>query len=218
MDFRNFILESTHAHYGKTGQALLLAAIGHLASAQGIKIRDELNGVKLTKFITDHLSDELDIVQSNTDRLVFGVVPKGQSPADPALSTTMRPPEFPLSDVNRALQAAFLRPIKHERTRYVLTQPTLSYVDVAAGQTPPLGGIALEGTFLPTPEQAANPVILRSFIERFANAYQIEIGYVRNPRGPLVDSLLSKIVECLTDDELARVSIPLDIVAKLMRK
>jgi len=218
MDLRNFILENTQAHFGKTGQALLLAAIGHIANAQGIKIRDELKGVKLSQFITDHLNDELDIVQSSTDRLVYGVVPKGKLPADPALSTTLRPPEFPLSDVNRALQAAFLRPVRHERTRYVLTQPTLSYVDVAAGQTPPQGGIALEGTFLPSAEQAANPVLLRSFIERFANAYQIEIGYVRNPRGPLADSLLSKIVECLTDDELARVSIPLDIVAKLMRK
>ncbi|MFJ4155509.1 hypothetical protein ACIPZF_12040 [Pseudomonas sp. NPDC089752] len=218
MDFKNFIIEATRAHFEKTGQALLLASIGHLANAKGIKMSDELNGVKLLQFIAGNLGDELDIVKSSTSNLVYGVVPKGKASLDPALTATGRLPEFPLNDVNRALQAAFLRPIKPGHKRYVLAHPTLSYADIAQDQTPPAQGILMEGEFLPSPEQLANPVLLRSMIERFANAYQIEIAYVRTSKAPVADSLLSKIVDSLTEDELARVSIPLDIVAKLMRK
>ncbi len=218
IEFKDFVLATTLEHYAKTGRPLLLSTLGYIATQNGYVIENELKGIKLTPFIKDNLSNELDVVQPGTSALVFAVVPKGEAPnvIEPAIKAgSVR---YPLRDVTRSLQAAFLRPIPHGFTRYILPSPKVSYVDVKLGESGPSGAIWLDPQYLPEGARHGEGDHLLECILRWARAHGVENIYTRDTPPIPGQSLLAQLIAGLTHEELQRVTLPLDVVAKLMGK
>jgi hypothetical protein len=222
LDFKRFIVEETNRQWVTRGEPVLLAKLGQIAASRGFILHNELNGLKLSQFIQQELSDELEVMSPNASGTVLGVGPK--NPPIPQLSPTAPITASPLDGLTRAVVAAFTNILRDGYERYLRTEPPLRYQDVVQGEAAPEGYVHIQRVHLPTdgsPPDAYLPDCIHAQITAWIEQQSLDLQSFMHkgaaqPRSE--KSVLTLLIESLTESELKRVSLPLDIIGKLMGK
>ena len=218
------IASRVDAHWQEHAAPLLLSSLG---SVDGGHIAQEakLHSSGLRKFLELEAGDRVSIVQHPEMPTVVGVVPKKEATTDfhdwdsLQLSKTGSKPQ--LTRWHPAIWAAFRKPIPENADRYVQVDEAVRFIDVERGDEAP-EGLRVDHSFiagLEAPPQAIYDKIMEWLqdsdldISRFRLESKVEQGEAL-PR----NDLLGKLISALDPSDLKRISIPMDVVAKLRRE
>jgi hypothetical protein len=218
------IVEITQQHWEQTSRVLLLSTLGHTLTQRGYDLRSDLGHRKLEPFIQIELNDKITTVVSPYDPLVRGVIPSGKQ-VD--LRELFRKPEAVKQRVNfdRRLWVAFSRPIAADRQRLICFEPDIVVDDVPA-DTPKPGGWYLvpEGLIVPPGAMAVtlrNEQLQRGIL-KWLEDIRVDVAKAkaRPAESPLAsgNSVLDILFTILDSKDLERISVPLDIIEKLLRR
>lgn len=218
LNFKTFLVEEIERWWTNKHEPLLLSKLGQLAAARGFVLHQELGGRKLSQFIQQELADELEVKSPNDSGILLSAIPKNWSVVEAALPIDDKPDGSPPAGLNRAFLSAFGRPIADGFERWVRIDPPIRFRDLPSDQRPTEDYVQIDRSLLTNPSsdfeafaQANKWISAKGFeIQRFMLKAKAQ---VRSDK-----SLLSQLIESLTESELKRVSLPLDIVEKLMRK
>lgn len=216
------------AHWEAKGQPLLLATLGQAAIKAGINLRATLRDRKLADFVREELDGEILVEPSPNAPLHPQVKPVGQIAAagpNPEAEGAVKG-----AYLHRALWLAFSRPIAQGYVRRIQVEPVVRFWDAQPPLAEVAGRLPVGSDYIaPAAEDLAprlrDDVVLEN-IRRWMrdNALDIskfESGRSRNvadkprvnPNNPLL-----LLIDSLDDGELKRVMLPLDVIAKLLKR
>jgi hypothetical protein len=210
----------------------------------GIDYRQVLNGRRLREAITADGASKLRLIQNPSSPLSWAILPADISPegdltklfsssidriegapAEHVSAVTHAPAHF--IRYKRGVWMAFAHPFPFGKRRFVSSQDYLGYVDVSPDQMPPSQGIEITEADIPQPDLLVPPdrdaVIIKA-INTWAARNAIPIAtLVRQPNEMRAVSPLSSTASRglkldlseLSNEELKRISIPLDIIVKI---
>lgn len=225
------IIEKVNSYWDTNQHACLLSLLGKMLNEDGFNSKAILVGRKLKDYISAELSSELKVLHPSGNPVKVGVIPvsadvsKGietlfVSPE----SSEERVPHFPY-----AFWAAFTKPISAGKIRTLKLRPKIQFQD--------LPNSTVENEELVVEEQLITPRENLNSVEYKAKVYSnikswLKLNNIRendlltglpNPASePEVgrvesSSLLYQVLNALTEEQLHRVSLPLDIVSKLAK-
>ncbi|MFK3797130.1 hypothetical protein [Pseudomonas sp. NPDC088444] len=222
LDFKKFLIEEINRQWVTRGEPVLLAKLGQIAASRGYVLHKELNGLKLSQFIQQELSEDLEVLSPNDSGTILAVGPK--NPPAPQVITLPQAMAPTHEGLTRALVAAFSHSIRDDFERYMRVDPPLRFLDLPRTEVRPEGFVHIERVHLITSEspqgayaEASIHAQIVEWLEK--NGLDIQRFMHKTPaqvRGE--KSVLTLLMESLTESELKRVSLPLDIVGKLMGK
>lgn len=234
---KKFIFDLASATYEKGQKGLLLSRVGEIISKEHPELRGALGGRKLVEFIEKELADSVRIHTSPENRIVKIILPATVSvngdvmnfiPVRADVSNlAVSPPRY-----NRAFWAAFSHTLTPGHTRLVGFEPQVHFEDIDGGAPaetskkviPPtsITDIAIE------PNSAKRIHIINEKISGWLQENNVNVDAVlaktENEQsstkisGLHKRSMLDLLLDALDDDELKRIQLPLDIVAKLNRR
>ncbi|MFM0029708.1 hypothetical protein PQR70_26070 [Paraburkholderia madseniana] len=229
------VVELVTEHWQAHGKAYLLAGLGKALIARGFDLQATLAGRKLRAYISTELKDRLKVLSPRSNPLKVGAVPAGAdlsggvdilftSPSKPAESDGHVPSFVP------AFWAAFTRPIPTGRIRTLSLAPKIQFQEVSEAAANSSGKKTVSPEFVVSPGSLSNGeyrTAVYSNIRRWLTDNDIELTAVlagSSAAGSMAaegrvasGSLLEQMMAVLTDEELRRVSLPLDIVARLAK-
>lgn len=219
--------------FAQRRQVVLLSYLGQALRKRGFDFREILGEQKLADFIKSELAEKVKVVATPAGPLILAA-----APADVDLSAeidpfgTSRSVSATASDepaerdkrelLNRGVWFAFSHALETGKARVLRLEPDMEYEDYDVGGDKPEG--------LDVPTELIVPVGSVPRQQRNANIYEnirawaaqngvsfrqlLEAPAERSVRRNALDVLLAT----LSDSELSRISMPLDVVAKLRRK
>lgn len=222
---KNEILNLTYEYWSSTSKALLLASLGQQLTKRGYNLRTDLRGQKLVPFLQIELKDQVTVLTSPFDSLVRGIVPKGEDIGADIRSLFTPNTERGSARINfdKRVWIAFSNPIPENHVRVLQFEPEINFEDLPAEMAKDKEHMVVPRELVIPP--AAKPSQVRNAelqqnIRSWLKDHGIGIEKVvakatieASARG--TDSLLSAILAALDRKDLERVSLPLDIVAKL---
>ena len=198
-----------------------LSDLGHI-NGGGISREIRRDYESLRAFIEQEVADRLRVVRYSRNHTVLGVVPRVEAPEEIEGWDSL-PARFASGSVPRwlhvALWTAFRKPLATAEERYVVVKDTdVRFVDVPAENRPPdslhvaRNLIKPDSTAAETYERAgewaqANNLDVRRFNRTDA----------RDSRSLPTDDLLGRLIQALDLADLQKVSMPMEVVAKLRR-
>lgn len=219
--FKDFLIELVIDNWTRTGEGLLLARVGQIAAAKGYHFKEELGGLKLVDFIKNELSGFVEVSASNTPPHLWvkpGSELSSEVFTDPTETTVRTAPRL-----NKALWLAFSRPVAEGKERRIQLEPSVRFWDL----TPPLSEVAgrlpiAQGYIatLDVGSQDRDHLILEN-IRKWMHDNKLDIerysqSSTQTLRATSTHPLLA-LIAALDESEQKRVSIPLDIIAKLIK-
>lgn len=202
---------------------LLLSALG---SAEGGRVSREARrkSGSLRRFLESEAGDRVTVVQHSDKPTVVGVVPKNDETGaienwDFLLDETGGKRQLPR--LHPALWAAFRKPLKESFDRYLLTDGPVRFVDVAHG-TEVQNGLKVDPTKVLGPDALSDAI--HENATTWLRDHQLEISDYRpedasDDAGRLPrDDVLGRLILALDARDLERMSVPMDVVAKLRRR
>jgi hypothetical protein len=207
----------------ETGEKpFLMSKLGAELVRRGHKLKIALGSLKLTEMIKRDLSDKVRLFADPNDEKVLWAVPANVAHVDPPqrAPAAERPKRL---NLDRQIVEAFTTRLDTGMVRMVSFTPLLAVADVHPTTAESAGlpiitsdSLMLEPIATPTDRDR-----LQATIEAWALANRVETSSLA-PRPPHSrrssgSSLLDAIVEALEPEERARIAMPLDVVAKLMR-
>lgn len=222
MDAWKKLLETAVADRWRTGQCFLIAQVKPLLTSNGIEVEEQLAGRQMRHFLEAEAPELRQIVNEHQPTN-WGLVPPGEPIERPYAqyfsAKGRKPPttaEFPYQN---ALRIAFGKAIGDGLRRYVLHTPA-RFVDVPGGEVA-AGGVEV------TPDDLAVGGADTEIATRIAawigrNAlpatdYQPTRSSVTKST-KLQSTALHDLIDLLPPADLARVTLPLDVVRKLLAK
>lgn len=199
---------------------MLLSALGAMEEGAIATTARAVSG-SLRMFIEQKLGDDIVVVQHRTRPTIVGAVPRAAHNAnddwdvllDKVTNSTTSPHRY-----HPAFWAAFRKPIAESDTRYLTTSGPVRFVDLAQGP-PPEHMVEVRRALIANPESTDADV--HESIGAWLTASGVPVERYRDvkPTSALpANDVLGKLVQALDADELAQVSIPMPIIAKLRRK
>lgn len=221
--FKDFVLNAVREQWVEQKKPLLLSRIGQLAVGHGYDLQETLNGRKLAQFIQQELGDDLELDNPGSSATLLQARPKDEN----ALASAITRSDQSVPKLNRGIWLAFSRPIAEGYERRLQLEPHIRFWD----QLPPFSEVPGR---LPVPTQyIAKPQIemathsraevVMENIHRWMRENQLdiskfEVGAQRtNPRLSQYNPLML-LIASLDESEQKRVSLPLDVIAKLLKK
>ena len=203
---------------------LLLSALGNIEGGR-ISREAKRHAESLRAFLEAEVAHRVSVVQHSNRPTVIGVVPKTESTSsiqdwDSLLDDTGARPQLPR--LHPALWAAFRMPIAHGKDRYVRLSEPLGFVDVTrGGETIPEDRIQVDHTAIAGPDAPRETVYEKATTwlrdnKLDVSAFRGEAAARGSTRLPPND-LLGRLILALDSRELQKISIPMEIVAKLRR-
>ena len=201
-------------HWDEEQTPLLLSALGGQ-----VDIREHLknDGRSLADYLLERLADQINVIRHTTNPTVVAAVPADASGDFDSLLEKARG-RHAGADASRfapALWAAFRRPLDDTKERYVSVKRPIRFIDVALEERPK-GRIAIPREYI----SDAPGVYER--IEKWMQENNIDraplLSEIRASEKLPADDVLGRFLSALDPEELARVSIPLDIVKKLRQR
>lgn len=221
------IVELTQKSWSEHNKALFLARLGKVLVQEGLDLRTLLRGEKLSPFIQRELKNEVRIVQSPKDPLIFAVVPQAASLTGDLLEYFAPPPTHDKSMLFDArLWAAFSKPLPPGKTRRITLAPSIHFSDVEPTSKMEEGEIEIPADAIvpigSKPQHERN-TILQKGIHDWLKSKGINREAVRATDTSTLawrhdNSILSLLIASLDHRELQRITIPLDVVAKLLKQ
>lgn len=229
-DWIGVVKDLATRRWATTGKALLLAQIPGLLKESGINLADVLSGRKLKEAIELEAAGTVRFVR---DGLVWGVVPAEASvtPGQDLFSTERPEHHSNIPKFRRSVWAAFVRDIETGRKRFI-TAPEFNFSDVDASAMPPPNAIEVAPEYIVQSDmltQRVSPEAVAASIERWCSATRIqfedllavksEIGRADDAdRRSTGSASLARAFSSLSEEDLRRITVPMDIVVKMLRK
>ena len=224
---QDFVCQRVREHWETKGQALLLASLGQAAISAGINLRAALGDRKLKEFIKGELDGEVEVEPCPDSPPHLQVRPVGQNAAE---ATDGARATLQGGRLHRALWLAFSRPVPPGYLRRLQVEPVVRFWDLQPPLAEVAGRLPVEpGYVAPSAETLAprlrDDVIMEN-VRRWMrdNALDIskfESGRASSPAvkpGFAAQNPLMQLIAALDDGELKRVMLPLDVIAKLLKK
>lgn len=226
------IVRLCEEHWRRTGRAYLLSQLGLDLRREGYDLRRALKGTKLLPFLTAQLSGALRLEQNPKNPIVWGVFPKSEAlsgdlasyfqydvePRSPTASGEIR--------FNKAFWAAFVIPLQAGTIRILRREPFIQFNDVPASEAVPEDAVPIEPEFIVSEEMLSgrerHDRVYKSVIawcelhQLDAQIFAIKVTGPHHDRGSVERSVLHILLEQLGPRDLARISMPLDLVSKLL--
>jgi hypothetical protein len=220
-------IELVKTHWDETGQALLLSHLGLELKRRGHDTVEVLAGRKLASFLSVEAKGQLRVIRPAGNPLIVGVVPSDVDVSDGTQSV------FPDGSIEArvrasmqlyapAFWAAFTHKLSTGRVRVLSLEPKIQFQDVERDKVPtgglivPADSIVNVDSVKPTEfGQVVDAKIKHWLAQSNVREQQVlanSSGVVN--RGERI-SVLEKILRSLSEEQLQRVSLPLDVVSKL---
>lgn len=219
------IADMVGRNWKQWGRPLLLSGLGSLLGSRRLQIEAD-TGLKLKPFVMYYLKDDFRIIQKPTDPNVIGLLPKEASISGdlsfyftrPALAAGA-PPRFKSS-----FWAAFAKPIPLYSNRFIDLN-TLRFVDQPETALPPQGWLHIRREFIPPENTTGRDAAVLMGVEQWLQEHSIDRSIVVAGRSqsstapfPISEgNLLQRLLSSLDQDDLRRITMPMDVVAKLLR-
>lgn len=231
-NFKQFIANSVTQHWQKNQSAFMLSTLGVLLRENSFDISTITAGKRLADFVEEQLP-ELKVVKFSESAQKIGVVPanvvfddnydKFFIKVEKPIRNAKKPPDIP-----NVLWFAFTRPLASDFSRYVFSKPKLSYKDVAEQQESKIVDGSKVDKDLIHPEFESDARVRNQLIKNIRGWMEVNnliiplsipgLDKKETKIFPVksTDSLLHKIISSLSNDELSRTTLPLDVVARLL--
>lgn len=216
-------------------QILLLAQLGAQLNREVPSLGEALSGRKLTSFIEDELASNLSIMRLRANPLTVGVAPKEVAEGEgiPGYFASVRHEgsqqvEFP--KIQRAFWAAFLRPLPSGMVRKIEFEPNIHWKDIPADAPDLEATKVIDQAFIVDDTGLSpNEVSVQVFnsIKKWLSANSVALDTVQEKKGHqgAIDAnakadgnnLMARIISALSQEQLQRTQLPLDVVSKLLK-
>ncbi|MFD1837305.1 hypothetical protein [Paracidovorax cattleyae] len=222
-DFRAFVKKKVDEHFDRERAGMLLQNLGWAIFKEKPELRAVMGTQKLKYFLKSHMSTDVSVIPSPLRPLDSWAFPAGLDldPSDEKLFrvTAPKPAEQRLR-YHPAVWGAFTKPLEPGHRRLIWLEPEPKFSDQEPiEQPPPAGSLTVD---VPAVDPGSES-FLEEIHARIAKWMQEnEVGYEklapRKSEPPSHSkSLLDAILSTLDDGDLRRVTLPLDIVHKLLR-
>lgn len=235
-DWLNFLTEHVEAEWKEYGFAVLLSRVPSLLERGGFEPEAILQGRKLRPLLEVQAAEQLKLVQSEINRIIWGIVPANAQLVEPyhkyfRRATADRPVRFA-----PAVWRAFTAPIDAGRRRWLFSEPTVHFDDRSAGD-PGDGGYEVPSRSIMMPENNGGrsdhfSSKVTAAIYAWANESSVDVSQFSlgrrsgsatkpglSPQAGSVPSsastALDRLLELLQPAEMTRISLPLDVIARL---
>jgi hypothetical protein len=227
--------------WGRRGTAFPMARTGPVLKSVGIDYVQALNGRKLRDAITADGASRLRLIQNPASPLSWAILPADVSPegdltklfSKSSVHTESVPAEHvsavaptPTHFVRfkKGVWTAFAHPFPGGKRRFVSSQDFLGYVDVSPDEMPPSQGIEITEADVPQPDLLVPPnrdsEIIKA-ITAWSVKKSIPIALIKQDESRAMSAVgsgsrrLKLDLSDLSTEELKRISIPLDLIAKI---
>lgn len=204
---------------------ILLSSLGAKNSGQ---IAKELkaSSMSLNDFIDIHLKDEVAIYRDENNPIKIGAFPFEVTNTDgfsaqSFFDESQKSDGASISRYNHAVWAAFRVPLPTKHKRYIDLSDGISFVDLNIEKASPPsieGSLEIKKTYIKSSKNADAEAIAKSIQDWAASNNLDESVLFVQFRHQVRKSVMSFLMDSLTEDELSTVSMPLSIVKKLSLK
>ena len=206
---------------------MLLATLG---SENGNAISNAIKffGYHLRQFIEEKLSDNIAIIRHSTRKQLIGAIPKGvQIEDEDGLLERVSAHVAKLPRKPRYIPEfwyAFQNPIAEHCRRIVVGGAAPRVQDISQDAELPVDGLEISAEYVVGPEKRMDRDQIYAAINRWLKDFAVrETDFIATTRKPTEreqfsrkpETILSALFDSLSDDQLRRISMPLDIVARL---
>lgn len=201
---------------------LLLSRLGAQDGGEIARMAKQ-ESMSLAGYLRDRLADDVRVIQHSTKPVVVGAIPvdveSQPGDFDQWLERTHGQTVGPPPRFHPAFWAAFRVPLDEEKRRYMATRPPLRFVDAYPEDRPEGDShLEIEWQYI---DSHVEPSEVQQNVEEWLEANGLEaepfLSTRPNPRSGPSDDLLGRLIGSLEPDDLRRVSMPLDVIAKLRR-
>lgn len=226
--FRDFVYEVVRHHWDEQKTPLLLARVGQMAVARGYDLRAILGARKIGQFIQQELSEELELFAPPDSPSLVHAKPKQPGAAAPATRAPGQPPVQQPVRLNRVLWTAFARPLQQGYERRLQLEPYVRFWDAVPPLTEVAGRLPVPESYIVRPSQdiaGRRDDLVMENVRRWMRDNGLDIGKFSEGATSSVAAArvsaqnpLMLLIASLDEAEQKRVSLPLDVIAKLLRK
>lgn len=224
-DLRDRIVKHVRKHWKQQSAPLFLSSLGKLEDGDiSRQIREEFEGVRSFLQEDECLQDQLRVVTHSNFPAMVGVVPRDRKTDAIKDWDSMLEKSRPSSVVPRlhpAFWAAFRKPLTKDMERFLkISDESIRFEDTSS-DSHATDGIRISPELLAEPHATDEEVYGNAEKWAQANGFNI-IRFRLSPKPhesqefPAKD-LLSKIISTLDAEDLRKISMPLDVIAKLRR-
>ena len=216
------IVELVEQSWSDDEMPLLLSRLGAQDGGDIARLAKQ-EAFSLAAYLRDRLEAEVQVIQHSSKPVMVGAIPADvegtPSEFDTWLERTHGPTPGLPKRFHRAFWAAFRVPLDDEMRRYMSLVPPLRFTD-AYPEDRPEGDtyLEVEREYIDSDVDAGE---VQENVEDWLDANGLDAApFLAQPRpgaGPGSGSLLDSLLNVLDLDEQRRLSLPLDIVAKLRR-
>ena len=218
------VVAAVREHWDQLGKPMLLSQLGsRIPREESTRIKEQFGS--LVSYIRRELSDDITVLQSKENPTIIGAIPANAVDdeflgADILLSRSVHQPGATFPRFHPAFWAAFIKDLEPEAHRHVSVGPPPRFRDLGSDEEPEdTLEIARDYIVGTDDDVAAVHKSINKWIR--ANGLREETFLAESTtiaEDLPSDDLLGRLVGSLTQDELKRMSIPLDIVSKLRRR
>jgi hypothetical protein len=221
-------------HWEKHHRALTLAALGNQMKSKGFDLKTFLKGQKLASFIHTELAAELYVAADPEDAGTLGVLPRSQQNNKDAFRGVIKTyGSPPIPRYQQAIWQAFTRPIREGTTRIVTLSPTFNFFDANEESRK---GLTAADTYVIAVDDIAqrqpledNGHFARRVSEKIVSWHEKHALPTAGPHlqrnqelgkggtAGLTATTLDRLLDALSKEQLARVSLPLDVIDSLRK-
>ena len=219
----NETVEHVDTYWREHKVPLLLSTLGNVESGRFAR-EAKHHAESLRSFLEVEVGDRVLVVQHSKRLAVIGVVPSNEDTNgirdwDALLDETGAKPQQ--RRLHPALWAAFRKPIGETVDRYVLAGESVRFIDVERGDEVP-EGVRVDHALIVGPD--APPEVVYEKATAWLHDNHLEVSDFRSEAtsraGAKLPSndLLGRMIVALDTRDLQKISIPMEIVAKLRRQ
>ncbi|MCY3873611.1 MAG: hypothetical protein OXF88_04885 [Rhodobacteraceae bacterium] len=217
------IVKSIEDHWAEHKKPLLLSQLGDKENGNVAHVAKEKSG-SLKAYLESHLAERVRVVQHSSKPQVIGALPAQNSiddgiSIDELFSEASGPKAVAVARYHPAVWAAFRKPLDNGNVRYLSVEGLIRFVDVTSAMNR-AGYVKVDREFIGSMDN--DPKVIETNILRWTDTNGLDAFRFRS-RKPSVrqfpsNDLLSAFLASLGEEDLRRISIPLDIVHKLRSK
>lgn len=213
----------------KTKEGVHLAKLGQLLNKNGVNFKDILQGVRISDFIEAELSDTVEIFSDSTQQSIKLARLKKESEPKPERISIEEYVKIQGGDTQkyqRAIWSALTSKIEENKKRIVYIQPRALYRDISNTEETPNGAYEVDSRYITTDYDTPQEEFSKKVEERlltWANENKIEYadlvfkGVEKTRHDKIETNLLERLIAAIPEQDLKRVTLPLDIVSKLLK-
>lgn len=230
MNDRNALVEEiarlTQVHWINTNSPFLLSAMGPELKERGFDFQAIMRPLRLRQFVEYFLDDRLKVISDPNTPLKIGAVPKeALDSATPAELFSHTKTEVGVGEFYRlkpSIFSAFVKELPQGYKRYVdIKSKNYRYRDLPEEESVGSDFMPIERTKIVSDfdSTVTKKKILYANFEDWVENHGLKLGdfTFESADARRGHDIMSEILERLSNEELARISMPLDIVKKLGR-